>query len=74
MNTLVMILTSESGEEEEPFWHAMTYQSPDDQVLCSGQFFGEGVSACTFKTKVVKKGGITCPACLSAIKHYKTLI
>lgn len=73
MNTLVMIVTNEDGEEEEPLWHAINPHADDLMVLCSGQYFGDGASECTYKTKDIIRGGISCPKCVEIIKFYKSI-
>lgn len=38
MNTLVMIITNEDGEEE-PLWHVINPHADDLMVLCTGQYY-----------------------------------
>ena len=37
------------------------------------EFNGNSVSACTYESKQVEKGGITCPECLKRIKLIKSI-
>lgn len=75
MNTVVKILTDDLGEKRDKHlhhWHYVVYKG-GPQTLCQGEYFGEGESGCEFVVKKVKRGGITCPDCLSEIKGYKSV-
>jgi hypothetical protein len=76
MNQLVRFLTDEDGfpEDRPELWHLVdpcNYQG--HASLCHGQYFGYGESGIEFRTKVVVKGGITCPKCLAMVKGYKAV-
>jgi len=57
-------------ESEDNNWHATINLLPEGyQTACSVSLTG-GV---TYEEKEVKRGGITCPHCLSAIEEYKAI-
>lgn len=72
-HTLVKITSNDDGDKiQNPKWHwIMTIDA--DRTLCGGEAFGEGESNAKFKLKTLKKGGITCPLCLSIIKEIKAI-
>lgn len=70
-HNLVKIITDEDGEPVKPLWHFPLALDGSNRCICDGQVFGEGEGAATFKTKIVQRGGITCPACLDIIKSLK---
>jgi hypothetical protein len=70
-HNLVKILTNEDGDQELGYWHYPVSFDWSNRCLCSGQVFGEGEGSATFETKIVQRGGITCPKCLSIIKSFK---
>ena len=76
MNNLVKILSSDEGEPREKhlqYWHYVDCVCGDPCTLCEGEYFGLGQSGCEYKTKIVGKGGITCPLCLARIKGIKAI-
>lgn len=73
-HTLVKILTYDDGSKSvSNKWHWIEHQAATNRTLCEGVAFGIGDSDVKFVTKTVDKGGITCPACLSIIKQYKSI-
>ncbi len=75
-NYLVKILSDDDGElieKQNQLWHYVVNKSGGEMTLCKGEFFGFGESACKFRIKVVERGGITCPHCLSQIKQIKSI-
>lgn len=73
MPHLVMILSSDDGEKrDDPVWH-LNYGRDAERTFCEGEAFGIGESGCDYKTKVTKRGGITCPECLKMIKEIKAI-
>ncbi len=77
MSKLVKILINDDGEKTplgERFWHLSVERSGDPMLLCSGEFYSFG--CCTnvvAKTKIVERGGITCPLCLKYIREIKAV-
>lgn len=73
MNALVRITRDDDGHEtDNESWHLVdpgNFQGP--AALCTGEFFGDGESACKYETKVTKRGGITCRDCLRIVRIYK---
>lgn len=70
---LVKILSDDDGTiVENPKWcFAMTSNFADgERTLCSGQVFGYGEGAATYKRK--DKGKVTCPKCIRLIKFIRT--
>ena len=62
MNVLVRIITDDDGQKTSNpnDWHLVDPANHQGAAtLCSGEFFGEAESNCTFDTKEVKRGGIT---------------
>ena len=75
MPYLVKIFKDDNGEEvsvEYQVWH-LIYNLNGNQTFCGGEYFGCGESAVVFKTKFVKRGGITCKKCLEKIKEIKAI-
>lgn len=70
MNTLIKIIENTDGDKQEPVWHLFFHQGGGDKsVFCTGEF----VDLCIYKTKTVKRGGITCQDCLRKIKEIKAI-
>ena len=75
MPYLVKIFQDNDGEEvpvKYQVWH-LVYNFNGEQAFCSGEYFGYGESAVVFKTKFVKRGGITCEKCLQKVKEIKAI-
>lgn len=71
---VVKITIDDDGEKvDEPKWHLVVIGEDAHQTLCTGEFYGEGVSNCVYKTKTVNRGGITCPECLDIIRVIKNI-
>jgi hypothetical protein len=70
-HNLVKLITDEDGAPMPPVWHFPIALDGSNRAICNGQVFGEGEGAAQFKTKIVQRGGITCPYCLSIIKSLK---
>jgi hypothetical protein len=72
---LVTILTDEDGlpHEKAGKWHLVQNFGDSSRTVCSGEVFGYGEGSATYKTKVVKRGGITCENCLRIIKWHKSI-
>lgn len=70
---LVKIITDEDGEAEVPDWHLVVDYGGSPQAFCSGQVFGDGEGAATYKTKRRQRGGITCERCLERIAEIKAV-
>lgn len=75
MNNLVMLLSDDDTDlYENPVWCLVDpANAGGPATLCTGEYFGLGESFCTYKRKSVKKGGITCPRCIAALKAYKSI-
>lgn len=74
MTELVKITADEDGfEVYEPAWCLVDAYGDASRVLCSGQVFGFGEGDAAYKTKEVKRGGITCSECLEKIKQIKSV-
>ena len=75
MNHLIRILTSDDGEiYDEDFaklWHVAIESAGCTGTLCGGEVVGYGNSACEYKYKAVKRGGITCDKCIEVLKSIK---
>lgn len=75
MNHLVQLLTDdEKDATNNTSWHLV--DPANDQgpmALCTGEFFGFRESACEFKEKWLKIGGITCPDCIKKLTIYKSV-
>ena len=80
MNTVFKMTLN---EDLEPYphgdlWHEGGVSATGPSLLCSGEFFdmeggedSEGRAKCVSKS--VKRGGITCPACLDIIHSIKAI-
>ena len=76
MNFLVRIIHDDDGnlKPDHQDWHLVDPGNPQgNATLCTSEFFGSGESACTFKIKQAKRGGITCRVCLQKLKIYKAV-
>jgi hypothetical protein len=75
MNTLVKIITTDDGNEtNDNNWHLVDPGNPlGEATLCGEEFFGGGESACEFELKESKRGGVTCPKCLTRLRIYKSV-
>ncbi len=75
MNELVQLITNDDGDPVwESKWCLIDPSNPCGvATLCTGEFIGDGESACTYETKSTKRGGITCEKCLLIIKEYKAV-
>lgn len=74
MNKTVRILQNDDGDEiHSPYWCLVVQPDGADRTLCTGEAFGAGESSVVFIERLTKKGGITCPKCLSIIKYYKSI-
>lgn len=80
MQTLVKItacdpldMGKDEVEDRDKGWHLQSLGYGDPSILCSGLFFGSGVSGIKYELKEVKRGGITCAECLRLIKAYKAI-
>lgn len=70
---LVQMITDDDGlEYPNDYWHFIR-ATDAERTLCTGECFGEGESIATFETKVVARGGITCPECMKEIKRIKAI-
>lgn len=73
-HNVVKILTGDDYEEREnPVWCLVIDSCGDKATFCENEYFGYGVSACTFEYKEVETGGITCPNCLAQIQLIKDI-
>lgn len=71
---LVRFITHYDGDDaEDDFWHLVTPIADGDQAFCSSEYFGFGESTAEYETKTVKRGGITCPECLSKLQSLKEI-
>jgi len=73
---IVKLLSDDDGVEyskDEQVWHLSIVVTGDPCTLCSGEFYGDGESACKFKEKIVEYGGITCKKCLREIEEIKSI-
>jgi len=74
MNELVKIITDEDGVfQENSKWCYVHEPDSAPRALCTGQCFGYGEGVAKYKTKLVKRGGITCEQCLKIIKNFKKI-
>ena len=70
---LIKITTPDSFTDEsviDGYWHLLSKNYGDPQVLCSGIFLVDGMD---YVEKEVKRGGITCPDCLRLVRAYKAV-
>jgi hypothetical protein len=71
---LVKFLTDEDGmTHPSKDWHYVHITGGSDSALCTGEVFGYGEGAATYRAKDVARGGITCPDCLAIIKKIKDI-
>jgi hypothetical protein len=70
-HNLVKFITDDDGETMEPLWHFPMCVGDANRALCNGHVFGEGESSAKFAVKIVQRGGISCPVCLSILKALK---
>ncbi len=75
MNQLVKLLSTDDGDENiDPKWCLIDPGNFMGQAtLCTGEFFGQGESACRYELKEAERGGITCGKCLELLKIYKAV-
>jgi len=70
----VKILVHEDGENaKNPKWHLVEQRSGTYETFCQGEVFGYGQSAAEYIREQLKKGGITCPNCITRIKWVKSI-
>lgn len=70
---LVKILSDDGGEiRDTPVW-CLSVNWTGNATFCGGEFYVYGESGCTFKTKIVERGGITCETCLKRIADIKNV-
>ena len=74
-HTLVQIIIDDDLQETNNLdWHLVDPGNPcGTAALCTGEFFGDGESAVSYKTKTVKRGGITCKKCMDVLLSYKAI-
>lgn len=68
-------LTDDDGHDcDDPTWHIMSRDSSSDtsRFCCTGEAYDPD-SGLLLEKKWVKRGGITCNACLTTIKSYKQI-
>jgi hypothetical protein len=70
-HNLVKFITDDDGAPMEPLWHFPMAIGDANRAICSGHVFGEGESEAKYQVKIVQRGGITCPECLSIIRSFK---
>jgi len=76
MHMLVQLLTDDDGEPQPhpEYWHLVDpTQCAGDASLCTQEFFGPGESAVEFRVRASRRGGITCPLCVTKIKAIKAI-
>ena len=76
MNHLVQIISNDDGDftpTDKLGWCLAVFSGGGYNTLCTGEFFGDGEGIATYKEKHTKRGGITCPKCLSMIKDFKAI-
>lgn len=74
MANRVMLLTNEDKEEvEDKVWCLIVDGGGAPMTFCTGEVFGFGEGEATYKTKTVKRGGITCERCIERIKSIKAV-
>lgn len=71
MNHLVKILVNDDGDHECREWCLVDSTGDCERTACLGEVFGYGEGDAVYKEKYVKRGGVTCPQCLSVIRFYK---
>jgi hypothetical protein len=72
-HTLVKILFDDDGEEvKEPAWHLLVTDRDGPRAFCTGEFLGDGESACIYEEKIVKRG-VPCPKCKELLKSYRSI-
>ena len=70
---LIKITTPDRFTDEsviDGYWHLLSKNYGDAQVLCSGLFLVNGMG---YVEKEVKRGGITCHDCLRLVRAYKAV-
>jgi len=73
-NVLVKIFGDDDGTEiDHPVWHLYETDGGGPHALCTGEFVGDGESACVFELKEVARGGITCDDCLEILRRHKAV-
>lgn len=70
---VVKLLSDDDGATyNDPKWCLVDPGNGCGQAtLCTGEYFGDGESNCTYEIKVVSRGGVTCQKCLRNLKLYK---
>ncbi len=56
-----------------PKWHLIQDWGDTPRILCDGSVFLMGDGDVKYDIKEVERGGITCPECLSILKHFKDI-
>lgn len=58
---LVKLITDEDGAiVTEKVWHLVCRMGDSPRTVCTGEVFGYGEGAATYKTKEHRSGAITC--------------
>ncbi|KIC42206.1 hypothetical protein RA27_02080 [Ruegeria sp. ANG-R] len=73
---LCKLIRDDDGDcipDDEQVWCLVTPYADGDQRFCTAEYFGDGEGNAVAKTKRVKRGGITCPQCISHIKLIKAV-
>ncbi|MEM6886269.1 MAG: hypothetical protein AAF571_14690 [Verrucomicrobiota bacterium] len=77
MNEVVKLIKNEDNEiipESERVWCLVDPGIGDaKRTFCEGEVYGFGEGNANGIEKTVKRGGITCPACLAKLKNYKAV-
>ena len=76
MNALVRLTRNEDMEEipeAEQKWCLLVERMGSGMTFCTGEVFGGGEGNALADTKRVKRGGITCKACLENIQEIKSV-
>lgn len=73
-HVVVKLKTDPFGEPiKKKYWHLSVMPTDCEQVFCTGEVYGPGVSAAEYEQKDKVRGGITCPRCLEIIRSFKKI-
>lgn len=74
MATVVKIIKDHWGQKViNPKWHLLVNAAATNRTLCGGEAVGMGDSAAEFEEKECVKGSITCEACKTKLKWFKSI-
>lgn len=66
-------VTDDGIKRKHAKWCLAVEEASVSRTLCTGDVFEYGDSNGKYESKVVERGGITCPDCIAIIKSYKRI-